>query len=99
MYDHLVFSFDAFERPSRSLNTLIVNELLKQELVADIERFWHRNSPKYYALRGIPHRQVAAGVVTEWIFFEHNGTIGHRAIKKCKTPPKGGGHVATSREL
>jgi hypothetical protein len=31
--------------------------------------------------------------VTEWAFFDHEGTIRYRATRKCDTPPEGGGHV------
>jgi mitochondrial chaperone BCS1 len=47
----------AIERPSRPLTTVIVISILKQELVEDIERFWHPDSRKYYAKRGIPYRR------------------------------------------
>lgn len=41
----------------------------------------------------IAHDQASSGVVTEWVFYVQNGVLGYKKMRKCDTPPEGGGHV------
>ncbi|KAF3912039.1 Paraplegin [Orbilia brochopaga] len=44
-------------RPSRPMSTIILDELQKSDLLADINQFLHPTSPRWYANRGIPYRR------------------------------------------
>ena len=43
--------------------------------------------------RPIPCGQALPGVVTEWAFFVQDGALDYKEMRKCDTPPEGGGHV------
>ena len=43
--------------------------------------------------RRIAHDQASSGVVTEWAFYVQDGVLGYKEMRKCDTPPEGGGHV------
>ncbi|PNS21189.1 hypothetical protein CAC42_3527 [Sphaceloma murrayae] len=44
-------------RPSRPIDTVILDEHKKDMIVDDMEEFLHPESPKWYASRGIPYRR------------------------------------------
>lgn len=45
------------KRPSRPLDTVVLDNLQKQSLLADINEYLHPSSPRWYANRGIPYRR------------------------------------------
>lgn len=47
----------ASKRPSRSLETVFMDENIKQELLDDIQEFLDPGTPIFYARRGIPYRR------------------------------------------
>ena len=44
-------------RPSRPLGTVILDEVIKKNLITDIERYLQPTSRQWYAQRGIPYRR------------------------------------------
>lgn len=44
-------------RPSRPMNTVILDEAQKNMIIQDMNEYLHPNSPKWYATRGIPYRR------------------------------------------
>lgn len=44
-------------RPSRPIDTVILDDCQKEMIVNDMEEFLHPDSPKWYASRGIPYRR------------------------------------------
>ncbi|GAM85264.1 hypothetical protein ANO11243_032680 [Dothideomycetidae sp. 11243] len=44
-------------RPSRPINTVILDENQKSTIIQDMNEFLHPSSPKWYATRGIPYRR------------------------------------------
>ncbi|KAF3930895.1 hypothetical protein ABW19_dt0205976 [Dactylella cylindrospora] len=44
-------------RPSRPMDTVILDEEQKKELLNDVNQFLHPDSPRWYALHGIPYRR------------------------------------------
>lgn len=45
------------ERPSRPLGTVILDEVIKKNLITDIERYLQPTSRQWYAQRGIPYQR------------------------------------------
>lgn len=44
-------------RPSRPLSTVILDEVIKQNLLSDIEQYLQPESRQWYSQRGIPYRR------------------------------------------
>jgi len=44
-------------RPSRPMETVILDEAQKDMIIQDMNEYLHPNSPKWYATRGIPYRR------------------------------------------
>lgn len=45
------------KRPSRPLDTVVLDKTQKESLLADINEYLHPSSPRWYANRGIPYRR------------------------------------------
>lgn len=45
------------KRPSRPLDTVVLDNMQKESLLADINEYLHPSSPRWYANRGIPYRR------------------------------------------
>lgn len=45
------------KRPSRPLETVVLGNVQKESLLADINEYLHPSSPRWYANRGIPYRR------------------------------------------
>lgn len=45
------------KRPSRPLDTVVLDNAQKESLLADINEYLHPSSPRWYANRGIPYRR------------------------------------------
>ena len=45
------------KRPSRPLETVVLDNFQKESLLADINEYLHPSSPRWYANRGIPYRR------------------------------------------
>ncbi|SMQ53498.1 unnamed protein product [Zymoseptoria tritici ST99CH_3D7] len=46
-----------FSRPSRPMETVILDDVQKRTIITDMNEFLHPSSPKWYATRGIPYRR------------------------------------------